>query len=66
MPTPAEIEHAILVLQAARAGGVVDVLNEQELLAAAARFDVSPEELMDCVFNVGNSVAVLTEFLRIR
>jgi hypothetical protein len=68
MPSAAELRAAILVLLAAKhAGGSVDALNAKELeRVAGEEFDMSPEELMDCVLSVGSGIAPLREFIEIR
>lgn len=61
MPSPEQVREAILVLLAARNGGLVDVLNPVELVQTAARYRLAPEELMDQVLHVGNSESALRE-----
>jgi hypothetical protein len=65
-PSSVELRQAILVLLAARNGGVIDVLNPQEPAITARAWEMAEEELMDCVLSVGNSVAALRDFIAMR
>ena len=59
----ASTRKAIKILTEARESGVVDVRNPAELQQTAERWGVTPDELVDCVMNVGNSVVMLRAFL---